>query len=622
MVATTPSAPRIVRFGVFEVDLRSGELCKQGLKIKLHGQPVQILALLLERPGELVTREELKEKLWSADTFVDFEHGLNAAVKKLRAALEDSADNPRFVETLPRRGYRFIPPVEGVERAPERARRVPRWVAALALVGLPGVLVALLALNVGGLRHKLLGRPAPGQITSIAVLPLENLSGDPEQEYFVDGMTETLITELSKIGALTVISRQSVMQFKGTEKPLPEIARELNVDAVVEGSALHIGERVRITVQLIEAGSDRNIWAENYDRELSNVLALHSEVARAIARQIKVTLTPTEETRLAATRAVNPKAYEAYLRGQFYFQQWTPTGIQLAREHFQRAVELAPQDPLAYVGLAETHYLHAELPPMRSMPIAREFAMKALELDDTLGEAHSVLASIKFFYEWDWAGAEEEFQRALELSPGYAQAHHMYSHFLMAMGRFDESLVHSLRAVEMDPLLLGPGMQVHLGRHYRAAGQFDQAIEHFRKLIESHPTSHNAHSQLGAAYWGRGMPKEAITALEKAMALERAPWTIAWLGHIYARTGRTQEAENLLEELKAESRKRYIPHFWVAGVYAGLDQTEQAFEWLERGYQERNPQLARQLNLKNSVVDILKPDPRYHSLLRRMNFPE
>ncbi len=284
-------SPRIVRFGVFEVDLRAGELRRSGVKIKLQEQPFQILSLLLGRPGEVVTREEIQKKLWPADTFVDFEHSLNAAVKRLREALGDSADTPRFVETIPRRGYRFIYPVE----RPGWASRIRQLrIVALAAVALLAVLIGL---NVGGLRDRLLGGAGRGQITSIAVLPLENLSGDPEQEYFVDGMTETLITELSKISALTVISRQSVMQFKDTDEPLPEIARELNVDAVVEGSALHIGERVRITVQLIEAASDRNLWAENYDRELRDVLALHSEVARAIAQEIRIALTPEEESR-------------------------------------------------------------------------------------------------------------------------------------------------------------------------------------------------------------------------------------------------------------------------------------------------------------------------------------
>ncbi|MCH8947330.1 MAG: winged helix-turn-helix domain-containing protein [Acidobacteria bacterium] len=361
MVQTPTSASQVVRFGVFEVDLQAAELRKNGVKVKLQEQPFQILNLLLERPGKVVTREEIQKKLWPADTFVDFEHSLNAAVKRLREALGDSADNPRFVETLPRRGYRFIYPVEGRPstalgikgQAGLDGRRIGRraWLAALGLLALAAVVVGL---NVGGLRDKLLGRPAPGAITSIAVLPLANLSGDPEQDYFVDGMTETLITELSKIGALTVISRQSVMQFKGTDKPLPEIARELNVDAVVVGSALHIGERVRITVQLIEAASDRNLWAENYDRELRDILALHSEVARAIAREIKITLTPQEQVQLGRAQPVDPETYQLYLKGNFQLTRLSQTGFRKAVEHYQQAIEKDPAYAPAYAGPAAT----------------------------------------------------------------------------------------------------------------------------------------------------------------------------------------------------------------------------------------------------------------------------
>lgn len=535
MGETSPSTPRLVRFGVFEVDLRAGELRKSGVKIKLQEQPFQILALLLERPGEVVTREELQRKLWPADTFVDFEHSLNAAVKRLREALGDSAETPRFVETLPRRGYRFIYPVEG--REPPARRR--RWVTALALVALPGMLAVMFALNLGGLRDRLLGRPMPGEITSIAVLPLENLSGDPEQDYFTDGMTEMLITELSKIGALKVISRQSVMQFKGTDKPLPEIARELDVDAVVEGSALHIGERVRITVQLIEAATDRNLWADNYDRDVSDVLELHSEVAQAIARQIKIAVTPEEETRLASGRPLNPKAHEAYLRGRYHWNKRTEEGLKKSIEHFQQAVEMDRGYALAYAGLADAYVFlggYQVFPPKEVNTKAKAAALKALELDDTLAEVHASLAIAKLS-EWDWLGAERELKRAIELNPSYATAHHWYAYYLETLGRFDEAVEEIQRARELDPLSLI--IDITAGDiMFQRVGQYDKAIAHYRKTLELDPNFGMTHEWLGRAYAQKGMYEEAIAEYQRSVSLSgRSPRVMAGLGYTYAVAG-------------------------------------------------------------------------------------
>ncbi len=416
---------RGVRFGVFEVDLRSGELRKQGLKIKLQGQPIQILALLLERPGDVVTREEIQKKLWPADTFVDFEHGLNAAIKKLRAALGDSADSPRFVETLHGRGYRFIAPVEGCPAPPISpsppapaggtfARRaLPVAGTALAVVGLVAVLIGL---NVGGLREQLLSGVAPGQITSLAVLPLENLSGDPEQEYFADGMTEALIGELGRIWALRVISRTSVMQYKKAKKPLSEIARELDVDAVIEGSVLRAGKQVRITVQLMRAEPEEQLWSQSYQRDISEILALQYEVARAIAREIKIALTPEEQTRLAIASSVNPGAHESYLQGRYHLATETNDGMELAIEYFQQALEKDPNYALPYAGLAEAYLLgrtRGLQPRNAAITRAKAAAEKALEMDPALGKAHTSLALIRYWHDWDWSGAERAFKRAI-----------------------------------------------------------------------------------------------------------------------------------------------------------------------------------------------------------------
>jgi len=620
-------SPRMVRFGVYEVDLRAGELRKSGVKIKLQEQPFQILALLLGRPGEVVTREEIQKKLWPADTFVDFEHSLNAAVKRLREALGDSADNPRFVETLPRRGYRFIYPVEGRPstalgikgQAGLDGRRIRRraWLAALGLLAL----AVLLGLNVGGLRDKLLGRPAPGAITSIAVLPLANLSGDPEQDYFVDGMTETLITELSKIGALKVISRQSVMQFKGTDKPLPEIARELNVDAVVEGSALHIGERVRITVQLIEAATDRTLWAENYDRELIDVLALHSEVAQAIAGKIKIAVTPEEETRLADARPVNPEAYEAYLKGHYSWKQpsFAAEGFKRAVEYFEQAIEIDPEYALAYAGLADVYWKTDALPPEVAKPKAKAYVMKALELDDTLAQAHDSLGMVRFYLDWDWSGTEEAFKRAIALNPSFAGAHQGYSKYLTSMGRHDESIAETKRARELDPLSIN--VNVTAGEAFYFARQYDQAIEQFQRTLELDPNSFVVRGLLGFAYERNGMVEEALEEFQKATALAGDHPNFKWWGGVfYASIGRRSEAQKLLDELKQLSNQRYVPPTWIAGIHGALDEKDQAFEWLERAYQERDGWLVM-LGV-NPYADPLRSDPRFQVLLRRMNFPE
>ncbi|MCH6553888.1 MAG: tetratricopeptide repeat protein [Acidobacteria bacterium] len=631
MVQTPTSASQVVRFGVFEVDLQAAELRRNGVKIKLQEQPFQILSLLLERPGKVVTREEIQKKLWPADTFVDFEHSLNAAVKRLREALGDSADNPRFVETLPRRGYRFIYPVEGRPstalgikgQAGLDGRRIGRraWLAALGLLAL----AALLGLDVGGLRDKLLGRPAPGEITSIAVLPLENLSGDPEQEYFVDGMTETLITELSKIGALTVISRQSVMQFKGTDKPLPEIARELNVDAVVVGSALHIGERVRITVQLIEAASDRNLWAENYDRDLSDVLTLHSEVARAIANEVKVALTPEEEVRLASARTVDPEAYQHYLKGNFQLSKSTEQGFRKALEHFQQALEIAPDYAPAHAGLSfayqELGGWHSSLPREEVHLKAREAALKALELDDTLGEAYMALGGIQYIYEWDWAGAGRSFRQGVELNPSSAVTRIVYANYLTAMGRLEESIAIGKHTLEIDPL--SPSAYGELGFTLQFAERYDEALEQYRKGLELDPNFPLIHGVLAWLYLETGSYEEAIAHSEKSLSLlgtRVAPGEISWSGYIYGQTGRRTEALILLDELKKRAKREYVSSAALADVYLGLGEMEQALSLLEKAYEEHDVFLVW---LKNHrIYDSLRSDPRFQALLRRMNFPE
>jgi len=650
-------SPRVARFGVFEVDLRAGEVRKQGLKVRLQEQPFQVLAMLLEHPGEVVTREELQKRLWPADTFVDFDHGVNTAINKIREALGDSADNPRFVETLHRRGYRFIYPVESLTPSPSpRGRGEPEAVSisqpspsgrgwsrlvgpgegarfgrgriALAAGAMVAVAAVLITLNVAGLRDRLLtfagarhAAPLP-KIESIAVLPLENLSGDPEQEYFADGMTDALITNLGKIRALRVISRTTAMHFKGTKKTLPEIARELNVDAVVEGSVLRSGNRVRVTANLLHAPTDRHLWAESYERDLRDVLALQSDVAQAIAREVQIKLTPQEQTRLASRHPVNPEAYQAYVMGRYFWNKRTEDGLKKAITYFEQALDEDPGYAMGWAGLADCYNLLAIfdfLPPKEGFPKAKEAATKALELDETLAEGHTSLGYVKDSYYWDWPGAEREFKRAIELNPNYATAHHWYSDHLEIVGRHDEAIAEIKRAQQLDPLSLT--INAVAGLRFHTARRYDQAVEQLRKTLEMDPGFAVAHGWLGQAYEQKGQYEDAIAEHEKAReGLPGTAYALAALGHAYAAAGKRNEALRILTDLNERRKTTYVSPYAIGVIHVGLGQEDRALEWLERAYEDRDSWLSW---LKaDPRLDPLRSDPRFQDLLRRMNFPE
>jgi serine/threonine protein kinase/Tfp pilus assembly protein PilF len=500
--------------------------------------------------------------------------------------------------------------------------RAHRWQLVGAGISLVLLLVVLAAVNVGGWWERVLGTASASPIESVAVLPLENLSGDPEQEYFADGMTEALITDLSKIGALKVISRTSVMQYKDVRKPLPEIGRELNVDAVVEGSVLRAGNRVRITAQLIEAATDRNLWADSYERDLSDVLGLQGEVARAIADQIEIKLTPQEQARLASTRSVDPEAHEAYLKGRYRWNKKTEAGFKKAIEHFQQAVEMDPVYAPAYAGLADSYNMLAAesiLSPKEAYPRAKAAAVKALEIDETLGEAHTSLASIRENSDWDWAGAEREYRRAIELNPGYPTVHEWYASFLRNMGRVDEAVAEIKQAQELDPLSLP--IRETFGRILISARLYDQVIDQDRRLAELYSNHAPAHRVLGWAYLQKGMYEEAIAEFQMAQRLfGDKPETVAALGHAYAAVGKRTEALQRLDQLKGMSERGYVPSFYIALLYVALGGEDQAFSWLEKAYDERHPSLVW-LKMEPRA-DPLRPDPRFQDLLRRMNFPE
>lgn len=646
------SSPHLIRFELFEVDTRSGELRRQGSKVNLQDQPFQALVLLLERPGEVVTREELRKRLWPENTFVDFERGLNKAINKLRAALRDDAEKPRFIETLPQHGYRFIAPLEGAlpasvpdsahQDAPavnqeavdlmveKPAAEIPESSGArpqlrtlwLALVACAFLVALFVGFDAGGWRQRFLGRPDPSGIRSLAVLPLENLSHDLEQEYFADGMTEALTTELAQISALKVISRTSVMQYKGTKKSLPQIAKELRVDAVIEGAVQRSGNKVEITVQLIHAPSDRHLWAKSYERDLRDVLSLQDEVTRAIVSEIRMKITSPEQERLSKTRPIDPEAYQFYLKGHYYLYKLTPEGLQKAIEYFQQAIDKDPSYAQAYAGLAETYNslsFLTVLPPRTVMPKAKTAAVKALEIDDRLAEAHGSLGWASFTYDWDWPAAAKEFERAVALNPGYPHAHVLYSFYFGALGRSEEALAEVKRARDLDPA--SPAIENIIAVQLYLARQFDQTIQQCRKTQEMDPNFPSTYWVLGDAYAAKGMYREALVEYEKYAAfIPGNPLALAYVGYAHARLGERNRALRGLEQLRAASTQRYVPAVSYALVYVGLGEKEQAFTWLEKACEERTNFLAY---LKvHAIWDPLRSDPRFKDLLRRVGLSQ
>ncbi len=618
-----PANPnRLVHFGVFQLDLHAGELRKRGLKIRLPHQSLQILACLLERPGEVVTREELRQELWSADTFVDFDMGLSSAVKKLRSALGDSAESPRFIETLPRCGYRFIGLADGMTEAmafpAPAARRLPLRSIVSVTVAVIAVLAVLAGLNARHWRDQLLVWTNPPPIRSIAVLPLQNLTGDPAQEYFVDGMTDALITQLAQTGDLRVISRTSVIQYKEAKKPLPVIARELNVDGVVEGAVVRSGQRVRITAQLIDARTDRHLWARSYERDLHDVVALQAEVAQAIAEAVEVRLTPKGRARLPSPRQVNPEAHEAFLKGLMASSGQSYVGFRDAINYFEDSIAKQPDFATAYSSMSLCYLQFAfvgPLSPQEFMPKAEVAAGKALELDETLPEAHAVLGVVLYRFHWDWSGSEREFRRALALSPNYADGHRMFSAFLFASGRAEEAFAEAQRARELDPLSLQATLD--LAAAFRGVGQYELSIAEFRKALEKDPYRPRAHFQLGATYVQKGELTSGIAELETAVNLsQRNPRFLAYLGYADAVVGKRSEAQNILEELDTLSRQQYVSPVGIALIHMGLGEKRTALTWLEKAYEMRDAQLAE---LKRDPrLDPLHSDPHFQDLVRRV----
>ena len=628
-----------LRFGVFEVDLRAGELTKRGLRIRLQEQPFQVLAMLLGKPGELVTREELREKIWG-QTVVDFDHGLNKAINKIREALGDSAENPRFVETVARRGYRFLADVTPIDTAAERQRGpeteslVPPTEShrvELADAGVPpkrpyrsrawagfGLVLALAASLSWMLYSQSQSSP---KIRSLAVLPLESLSGDASQDYFTDGMTDQLITDLGQISALRVISRTSAMAYKRVHKPLAEIARELNVEAVVEGTVLRSGERVRITAQLIQVPNEKHLWAHSYEGDVQDTLALQNSVARAIAEQIQVTLNPQEEAALKKSKTVNAEAYEAYLKGRYFWNKRTREGLVKATEYFRHSIDTDPDYAAAYSGLADSYALSGDweygiLSPQDAFPKGKAAATKALALDDNLSEAHTSLAFIEDLYDWDWASAEKEYKRALALNPGYATAHHWYAWHLIVMGRNDEGIAELKKAESLDPLSLI--ISADLADALCIAHFYDESVQQSQKTIEMDPHFAVAHYQQGQALEQKHRHDEAIAEFRRAIELSGGNTTFeSNLANAYAVSGRKEEATKIVKDLENRQSQGSSTDASIALIYVGLGDNDRAMIWLRKAYQARfNPSI-----LTRPVFDPLRSDPRFQDLLHRIGLP-
>ena len=654
-------SPRNVRFGVFEADLAAGDLRKHGLRLKLSEQPFQILAMLLARPGEIVSREELRERLWPSDTFVDFDHGLNNAVMRLREVLGDSSEHPRFIETLPRRGYRFIAPVErpndnmgiavpgsgagsssvvmsaapssgpvlaGPDQTaviaaapPHRRFSISRIVLLAAAVLAGSVLISAIAVHY--VRGVDASKGKMNRSNSLVVLPLENLSGDKDQEYFADGMTDDLIANLAKIRSLRVVSRSTAMAYKGTHKPVSQIAAELNVDAVVEGTVMRVGSRVRITAELVQVSTDQHLWADTYESPIGDVLALQNRVSSAIVDEIRINLTKEDKERLAKKPSVSPEAYEEYLKGRYYWNKRSTEGFVKAIGYFEDATRRDPQYALAYAGLADCYgiagaTIYGTLPTAEAAPKAKAAATRALEIDPSLAEAVTSLATAKFNYDWDWTGAAEGFQRAIQMDSRYPTAYQRYSLYLSAMGRPDDSFEQIKKARDLDPLSVN--INVSFGWRLYLAREYDRSIAQLRDALELDPNYVWARLNLGQAYEQKGEYNVAIQEFQRAVELEpSSPLTISALAHAYGRSGNHAEAAKLLADLQARSRKQYVSPYYIAIVYLGLGKNELALDWLERAYVDRSNGL---VFLKvEPELDPLRSNSRFLALQAKMNFP-
>lgn len=627
----------VYRFGVFQADLQNRELLRKGIRVRLQEKPFQVLAEFLCRPGEVVTREDLRHRLWPAGTYVDFDEGVNTAVKRLRLSLGDSSANPIYIETVARYGYRFIAPVSRVEAEnalppepevnPEvnlaRPLSLPEAEAFSRKTLLPWLILALLATGVAAFamygHWKSGGKTTLTPVQSIAVLPLENLSGDTSQEYFAEGITDEITTDLAKLAGPKVISRTSAMQYKQTHKTIPEIARELNVGAIVEGSVERSGDRVRVRVQLIQASTDQHLWAEEYDRQLSDVLHLEADVAQDIARQIQLHLTPQQQQNLAERRPTNPQAFQDYLQGRHYWALRTHESLAKAIEYFNRAIQEDPGDARSYAGLAHCYIV---LPMVTPIPFteanqkARAAATKSLALDDSLPEAHLAAAEIRFYQDWDFTAAEREFRKTLELNSNYSTGHQWYGEFLSVMGRHEEAIRELETALALDPLSAVVHHQA--GQTFQQARQYDRALSEYRKAVDLNSSFYFSYE---AMYWAlrrEGKFREAGEIMRRTQPYWKSGGEVSTLidslPSAYAQGGRNAF---LRQSLKLHQQFRDA-NYYTARDYADLGDRERALQQLNKAFEDHT--LVLWIG-NEPEFDRLRSDPRFQRLVQAMGLP-
>jgi TolB-like protein/Tfp pilus assembly protein PilF len=587
----------VKRFGTFEIDLRARELRKGGIRIRLQDQPFEILALMLERPGEVVSRDELRERLWPSGTFVDFEHSLNAAVKRLRAALGDDADNPRFVETLHKRGYRFIAAVE-----PERGQPLR---------------------NLHVVRPPVSRAPSDTRSVRLVVLPFANLSNDPTQEYFSDGLTEEMITQIGRLcpERLGVIARTSSMLFKRSTKSVSDIGRDLGVDYLLEGSVRREGDRIRITAQLIETRTEVHLWAETYDRSVGETLILQTDVAAHIARSLAMELVPDQVEVLGRSTSRRTEAYQAYLKGRYHWNRSGLDGTTAALTYYERALDIDPQFAAAHASIARARISlanHFREPGRRLLEQARLAAMRAIEIDPGISDAHVALAEVRRTLEWNWRLAEDEYRTAIALSPSCETAHRFFGQFLAAMARFGEAKTEADRACDVDPLCLTVATSAAWVRYI--AGEHHGAIDRCRHVLDMDPTFTGARRVLGAALLGAGKPHEAVSELTSAAGPETGDdgdyISLAWLAHAKALAGSPEEAGAIVNRLESLASRSYVSGYHLALAHVGLGDRNAAFALLERACAERDPSVVNMA--VEPRFEPLHRDSRYASLLTNL----
>ncbi len=619
------SISEILKFGLFELDMQKAELRKRGVRIKLQEQPLKLLVLLLENRGEIVTRERLRSNIWPANTFVEFDHGLYSAMARLREALGDSSENPTFIETVARRGYRFIAPVtssgSAADPIPEpavtgrshRSRRVLAGVLAGLVAG--ALLVgAILGFNLANSRHWLRRRSNP-PVRSLAVLPLQNLSGDSTQEYFADGMTDELITQLAQLGSVRVISRTSVMQYKGAQKPLRQIADELGVDAILEGSVVRSGQHVRVTAQLIDAATDQHLWARSYDRELGDVLLLQSDMAGAITQQIRAEIDQNARALVPQASRVDPEEQDLYFRGRYHLSKGSEDEINKGIEYFRQGIEHSPEDARNYAAMADSYLALSDyyVSPAAVLELGKQSALKALQLDGNLAETHVSLGAIRFLYDWNWPEAEKEFAQAVKLNPNSSDAHMWRGVFLAQMGRSDEAISEIKVAESLDPLSVA--VHVNAGWVYYLARREAQAVQEWRKILDIDPHFTVTHASLWIAYIKQA---EAGAALYRPSAGDADALQLAAITGREAVSGNRAEAERLLSRLDSISKRHYVCPYEMATAHAVLGDKEKALDWLNRGLKERS---ACMPDLKaDPRLDSLRSDARFQEFLKRVGF--